>query len=198
MKQRANGYGATSRSAPYNYSLSQFLADKQAVQQAYGDLEPLAVEKQAASSLVVLSLADAGWSTYGMVIETRQDLVKTSPTWCAVFVEATNIGYANYLYGDRKAADELIKKINPDIGDDYIEKSIPILRAHIDVGDATTKGIGAMSDERIEGLLRQGRFGRSLQERSATSTGARPTPRSSSTRAPARDPQGGREMTARR
>ena len=66
------------------------------------------------------------------------------------FVEATNIGYYNYLYGDRKAADALIQKINPDISDDYIEKSIPILRAHIDVGDAPTKGIGAMSDERMK------------------------------------------------
>jgi NitT/TauT family transport system substrate-binding protein len=49
---------------PYNYS-SQFLADKQFA--AAYDLEPLAVEKQAALQAVVLSLADAGWSTYGMV-----------------------------------------------------------------------------------------------------------------------------------
>ena len=61
---------------PYNYSLSQFLADKQSVQQAYATSEPFAVEKQAGFKPVVLSLADAGWSTYGIVIETRQDLVK--------------------------------------------------------------------------------------------------------------------------
>jgi len=135
---------------PYNYSLSQFLADKQAVQQAYATSEPLAVEKQAGFKPVVLSLADAGWSTYGMVIETRQELVKNKPDVVRRFVEATNIGYYNYLYGDRSAADALIKKINPDIGDDYIEKSIPILRAHIDVGDAPTKGIGAISDARMK------------------------------------------------
>ncbi|MEJ8811981.1 ABC transporter substrate-binding protein [Variovorax ureilyticus] len=135
---------------PYNYSLSQFLADKQAVQQAYATSEPLAVEKQAGFKPVVLSLADAGWSTYGMVIETRQDLVKNKADMVRRFVEASNIGYYNYLYGDRNAADEMIKKINPDITDEYIEKSIPILRAHIDVGDATTKGIGAMSDERMK------------------------------------------------
>jgi len=135
---------------PYNYSLSQFLADKQAVQQAYATSEPLAVEKQAGFKPVVLSLADAGWSTYGMVIETRQELVKNKPDLVRRFVEATNIGYYNYLYGDRSAADALIKKSNPDIGDDYIEKSIPILRAHIDVGDAPAKGIGAISDARMK------------------------------------------------
>ncbi|RZL65255.1 MAG: ABC transporter substrate-binding protein [Variovorax sp.] len=135
---------------PYNYSLSQFLADKQSVQQAYATSEPFAVEKQAGFKPVVLSLADAGWSTYGMVIETRQDLVKSKPDVVRRFVEATNIGHYNYLYGDRKAADAMIQKINPDIGDDYIEKSIPVLRAHMDVGDAPTKGIGAISDARMK------------------------------------------------
>ena len=135
---------------PYNYSLSQFLADKQSVQQAYATSEPLAVEKQAGFKPVVLSLADAGWSTYGMVIETRQDLVKNKPDVVRRFVEATNIGWVNYLYGDRKAADEMIRKINSDISEEYVQKSIPILRAHIDVGDAQTKGIGAMSDERMK------------------------------------------------
>jgi NitT/TauT family transport system substrate-binding protein len=152
---------------PYNYSLSQFLADKQSVQQAYATSEPLAVEKQAGFKPVVLSLADAGWSTYGMVIETRQDLVKTKPDVVRRFVEASNIGYYNYLYGDRKAADALIKKINPDISDEYIEKSIPILREHIDVGDAATQGIGAISDARMKdfydktvaaGLYKPGEF----------------------------------------
>lgn len=135
---------------PYNYSLSQFLADKQSVQQAYATSEPFAVEKQAGFKPVVLSLADAGWSTYGMVIETRQDLVKNKPDLVRRFVEATNIGHYNYLYGDRKAADAMIQKINPDISDDYIEKSIPVLRAHMDVGDAPTKGIGAISDARMK------------------------------------------------
>ena len=135
---------------PYNYSLSQFLADKQSVQQAYATSEPLAVEKQAGFKPVVLSLADAGWSTYGMVIETRQDLVKTKPEVVRRFVEATNLGWVNYLYGDAKAANEMIKKINPDISGEYVEKSLPILRAHIDVGDAQTRGIGAMTDARIK------------------------------------------------
>ena len=135
---------------PYNYSLSQFLANKQAVQQAYATSEPLAVEKQAGFKPVVISLADAGWSTYGMVLETRQDLVKNKPEVVQRFLDATAIGWYNYLYGDRKPADALIQKINPDISNEYIEQSLPILRAHIDTGDALTKGIGAMSDVRMK------------------------------------------------
>ncbi|WP_318407247.1 ABC transporter substrate-binding protein [Polaromonas sp. SM01] len=135
---------------PYNYSLSQFLADKQSVQQAYATSEPMAVEKQAGFKPVVHLLADAGWSTYGMVIETRQDLVKNKPETVRRFIEASQIGWYNYLYGDRKAADQLIKKINPDISDEYIEKSIGVIRALIDAGDAQKLGIGAMTDARMK------------------------------------------------
>jgi NitT/TauT family transport system substrate-binding protein len=135
---------------PYNYSLSQFLADKQSVQQAYATSEPMAVEKQAGFKPVVHLLADAGWSTYGMVIETRQDLVKNKPETVRRFIEASQIGWYNYLYGDRKAADQLIKKINPDISDEYIEKSIGVIRALIDTGDAQKLGIGAMTDARMK------------------------------------------------
>ncbi len=135
---------------PYNYSLSQFLADKQSVQQAYATSEPMAVEKQAGFKPVVHLLADAGWSTYGMVIETRQDLVKNKPETVRRFIEASQIGWYNYLYGDRKAADQLIKKINPDISDEYIEKSLGVIRALIDTGDAEKLGIGAMTDARMK------------------------------------------------
>lgn len=135
---------------PYNYSLSQFLADKQSVQQAYATSEPMAVEKQAGFKPVVHLLADAGWSTYGMVIETRQDLVKNKPETVRRFIEASQIGWYNYLYGDRKAADQLIKKINPDISDEYIEKSVGVIRALIDTGDAEKLGIGAMTDARMK------------------------------------------------
>ncbi|MGH6627868.1 MAG: ABC transporter substrate-binding protein [Burkholderiaceae bacterium] len=135
---------------PYNYSLSQFLADKQSVQQAYATSEPLAVEKQGGFKPVVHLLADAGWSTYGMVIETRQDLVKNKPETVRRFIEASQIGWYNYLYGDRKAADDLIKKINPDLSDDYIEKSVAVLRTLIDTGDAQSLGVGAMTDARMK------------------------------------------------
>lgn len=135
---------------PYNYSLSQFLSDKQSVQQAYATSEPLAVQKQGGFKPVVHLLADAGWSTYGMVIETRQDLVKNKPEVVRRFIEASQIGWYNYLYGDRKATDALIKKINPDLSDDYIEQSVAVIRQLVDSGDALQLGVGAMTDARMK------------------------------------------------
>jgi NitT/TauT family transport system substrate-binding protein len=135
---------------PYNFSLSQFLADKKAVQQGYATSEPISVEQQAGFKPLTFSLTEAGWSTYGMVIETRKELVEKKPDVVKRFVEASNIGWYNYLYGNRAAADELIRKTNPDITTAYTDKSIPILREHIDSGDALTQGIGAISPARIQ------------------------------------------------
>ena len=137
---------------PYNYSLSQFLADKQAVQQGYGISEPIAVEKQGGFKPVVHLLADNGWSTYSTLIETRQDMVKNKPEVVRKFVEASMIGWYNYLYGDNKLANAEIKKINPDINDDYIEKTIALMRSMgiVDSGDAIKTGIGTMTDARMK------------------------------------------------
>lgn len=137
---------------PYNYSLTQFLADKQAVQQGYGISEPISVEKQGGFKPVVHLLADNGWSTYSTLIETRQDLVKNKPEVVRKFVEASMIGWYNYLYGDNKAANAEIKKINPDINDEYIDKTIALMRSMgiVDSGDSLKTGIGTMTDARMK------------------------------------------------
>ena len=137
---------------PYNYSLSQFLADKQSVQQGYGISEPISIEKQGGFKPVVHLLADQGWSTYSTVIETRQDLVKTKPEVVRKFVEASMLGWYNYLYGDRKAADAEIKKLNPDMNDEYIAQGVALMKSMgiVDSGDSLKMGIGAMTDARMK------------------------------------------------
>ena len=62
------------------------------------------------------------------------------------------IGWDNYLYGDNRAANELIKKENPDMTDEYIEGSIKLMKLLdiVDSGDALTKGIGAMDPARVK------------------------------------------------
>ncbi|HQX59682.1 MAG: ABC transporter substrate-binding protein [Rhodoferax sp.] len=137
---------------PYNYSLSQFLADKQTVQQGYGISEPISVQKQGGFKPVVHLLADHGWSTYSTIIETRVDMVKNKPEVVQKFIDASMIGWYNYLYGDRKAADAAIKQANPDINDDYIAQTLALMRSMgiVDSGDALKLGIGAMTDARMK------------------------------------------------
>jgi NitT/TauT family transport system substrate-binding protein len=137
---------------PYAFSLGPFLNDKKVVQQGYSISEPINVKKQAGFDPVVHLLADHGFDTYSTTIETRTQLVREKPDLVRRFMEGSIIGWYNYLYGDRSAANALIRKDNPDMTDDYIEASVKLMKdlQIVDSGEAVTKGIGAMNEARIK------------------------------------------------
>jgi len=136
---------------PYTFNLGPFLADRRAVQQAYSIAEPINVRQQAKFDPVVHLLADQGFSTYSTTIETRTQLVRDKPDVVRRFVEASIVGWYQYLYGDRKAANALIRKDNPDMPDEYIEASVKLMKdlGIVDSGEAREKGIGAMNEARV-------------------------------------------------
>ena len=51
----------------------------------------------------VILLADYGFNTYSTLIETRRDLIEKKPDLVQRFVDASIIGWYNYLYGDNSA-----------------------------------------------------------------------------------------------
>lgn len=137
---------------PYNYNLGPFLADKKSIQQGYAVEEPISIEKQGGFKPLVFLLADHGYSTYSTTIEARVDTVQKKPELVKKFVEASILGWVNYLHGDRKAADALIKRDNPEMTDELIAKSIQLMKdlGIVDSGDAATLGVGAMKPQRVK------------------------------------------------
>jgi NitT/TauT family transport system substrate-binding protein len=137
---------------PYTFNPAPFLANKKAVQQGYLTSEPYTIEKAGGFKPVVHLLADNGFSTYATTIETRRELVEKNPDLVQRFVDASIVGWYNYLYGDNKAANELIKKDNPEITDEKIAFSISQMKQYgiVDSGDAAKLGIGAITDERMK------------------------------------------------
>ncbi|MBI3711051.1 MAG: ABC transporter substrate-binding protein [Proteobacteria bacterium] len=135
---------------PYTFNAAPFLADKRLAQQGYVTAEPFVIEKEGGFKPNIFLLADYGYDTYSTTLETRQDLVEKNPSLVQRFVDATIIGWYNYLYGNNKPANELIKKDNPEMTDDQIAFSIVKLKEYgiVDSGDTLTMGIGAMSDAR--------------------------------------------------
>jgi len=136
----------------YNYAMAPFLADKTAVQQAYATAEPLYLAKDGVKTDVFL-LADQGWEAYANMIEARRDLVEKNPALIQKFIDASAIGWYNYLYGgDRKASYALIKKDNPEMTDEKLNEEVAKLQelGMIDSGDARSKGIGALSLDRLK------------------------------------------------
>jgi NitT/TauT family transport system substrate-binding protein len=142
---------------PYNYNLGPFLANKQAIQQGYSVAEPIYVENQGKFKPVVHLLADQGFSTYSTVIEARTETVKNKPELVQRFVDASIVGWVNYLYGNRKAANALMLKDNPEMTEAEIEASVALMKSQgiVDSGEAAKTGIGAMNAARIQDFYNQ-------------------------------------------
>jgi NitT/TauT family transport system substrate-binding protein len=140
---------------PYTSNAQPFLADKRSAMQGYVTSEPYAIEKQAHFKPKVFLIADQGFNSYSTLIETRRDLVEKRPDLVQRFVDASIIGWANYLYGDNKAANALIKKQNPEMTDELLAYSLAKMKEYgiVDSGDTATLGIGAMTDARMKSFF---------------------------------------------
>jgi NitT/TauT family transport system substrate-binding protein len=140
---------------PYTFNPQPFLADKRTAMQGYVTSEPFAVEKQAGLKPKVFLLADHGYDTYSTLIETRRDLVTKNPGLVQRFVDASIVGWYNHLYGDKKAANALIRRHNPEMTDELLAYSVATMKQHgiVDSGDALTAGIGAMTDARMKSFF---------------------------------------------
>lgn len=136
---------------PYNFSLAPFLANRKSAQQGLLTSETYSFEKETRAPAKFFLLADSGWSTYSNTVETRTELVEKKPRVVQCFVDASAIGWVNYLYGDNKAANALIKKTNAEMTDDLIDFSIRKMKEYgiVDSGDTAKLGIGAMTDARV-------------------------------------------------
>ena len=137
---------------PYTFNPQPFLADPKSAMQGYVTSEPFAIEQAAHIAPKVFLLADQGFSAYSTLIETRRDLVDKRPDLVARFVDASIIGWYNYIYHDNSAANALIKKQNPEMSDDLLAYSVGAMKKYgiVDSGDALTLGIGAMTDARMK------------------------------------------------
>lgn len=142
---------------PYNFNLGPFLADKRAIQQGYSVAEPIYVRNQGRFEPVVHLLADHGFSTYSTVIEARADTVRTRPDLVQRFVDASILGWVNYLYGNRAAANARMLADNPELTQAEIEASVALMKSQgiVDSGEAITRGIGAMNAARIRDFFEQ-------------------------------------------
>jgi NitT/TauT family transport system substrate-binding protein len=136
---------------PYTFNPQPFLADKRSAMQGYVTSEPYAIEKLGIKPKVFL-LADYGFDAYSTLIETRRDLVEKRPDLVQRFVDASIVGWYNYLYGDNAAANAMIKKHNPEMTSDLLAYSVATMRQYgvVDSGDTLTLGIGAMTDARMK------------------------------------------------
>jgi NitT/TauT family transport system substrate-binding protein len=142
-------YGYTdAQMRPYTFNLQPFFADKNIAQQAYPSSEPYQAEQKGVKANFYL-LADEGYPPYTGAITTTQKTIAERSDMVARFVKASMEGWKSYMENPAPG-NELIKRDNPNMSDGQIAFGIKRMKELkvVSGGDAATKGIGTMSDER--------------------------------------------------
>jgi NitT/TauT family transport system substrate-binding protein len=167
-------YGfSESKVKPYTFNSQPFIVNKQSAMQGYVTSEPYAVEKAAGFKPNVVLLADYGFNAYSTLIETRTEIADKKPDLVQRFVDASVIGWYNYLYGDNKPANAMIKQLNPEMTDELLAYSVTKMKEYgiVDSGDTLKDGIGAMTDARVanffDKMVRAGVVRRDIDYRQA-------------------------------
>ena len=136
---------------PYTFNSQPFIANRESAMQGYVTSEPFAIEKAANFKPGVILLADYGFNTYSTLIETRRELIGNKPDLVQRFVDASIIGWYNYLYRDNSPGNALIRKLNPEMTDELLAYSVAKMKEYgiVDSGQSLQDGIGAINDERV-------------------------------------------------
>ena len=145
-------YGFSEKNVrPYTFNPQPFIAEGKSAMQGYVTSEPYAVEKAAGFKPGVILLADSGFNTYSTLIETRYDVIDRKPDLVQRFVDASIVGWYNYIYHDNSAGNAMIKQLNPEMSDEMLAYSVARMKDYgiVDSGDTLQNGIGAMTDERV-------------------------------------------------
>ena len=139
----------------YTFNPQPFLADKRSAMQGYVTSEPYSIEQKAGFKPKVFLLTDQGYDTYASTIETSTQLLVERPQTAQRFVEASIIGWYNYIYGDNAAANALIKRDNPELSNSSITFAIAQMKEYgiVDSGRSLDLGIGAMTEEQVESFF---------------------------------------------
>jgi NitT/TauT family transport system substrate-binding protein len=132
----------------YTFDNGPFILNKDSVQEGYLTSEPYTIEKAAKFAPKVFLLADQGYPSYAAMVLAPDTLISKNPAAVKAFVEASAVGWKEYLHGDPKPADALILKDNPDMTEDVLAQARDKMRQYglVDGGDAATLGVGAMTD----------------------------------------------------
>lgn len=134
----------------YTFNLAPFLVDPNAIQEGYLTSEPFTIQQQGHFAPKVFLLADYGYPGYANMVLVPQTWIDKNPKAVQAFYDATRDGWHDYLYGDPRPANILIKRDNPDMTDALIAQSIDKMKKYelVSGGDAVAFGIGAMTDKR--------------------------------------------------
>ena len=138
---------------PYDFSIAQFLEDKNHSQQCFVTSEPIAAKRKGADPKVFL-IAESGFNPYAGLVVVKGDYLKGNPKLVEEFVAGCREGWRAYL-DEPKKANEVMGKLNKEMDAETFAAAAEAQRPLIEDEFAKANGLGTMSRERWETLGKQ-------------------------------------------
>ena len=151
-------YGIEFNLIPQNYSVANFVANKDLIQQGYYIAEPYHIIKAGGEMPRFLYAWDAGFDAYAVVVANKA-WAAAHPAETRAFVKAYIKGWNDYLTNDPAPAHELMKKANANNTDEFMLFSRKmIIDEKLVIGRGTDGGpanIGRITRERFQTQINQ-------------------------------------------
>lgn len=137
------------RLIPHTWSLTQFMADREMVQQCFITNEPYVAQQHGVKTRALL-IAGSGYDPYRVIFTTRR-YADDHPEIVAAFVTASIRGWHDYMTGDPQPAHALILTRNDQFSPEFLAYSDQVMRDHQLVAGDPAKGeaVGAMDMDRL-------------------------------------------------
>jgi NitT/TauT family transport system substrate-binding protein len=113
---------------PMNYSLAEFMADRNLIQQCFITSEPF-FAAQNGQKVRTLLIADSGYDPYRVYVTTRKFL-REHPDQVRAFVAASIRGWNDFVMDDSGPARRLIQSLNPQMTPEFMDYSIKAIVTH--------------------------------------------------------------------
>jgi len=142
---------------PQNFSVANFIVDKNFIQQGYFIAEPYHIAKGGAKEPKYLYAWDAGFDAYTALIANKPWAAAHADQLRA-FMKAYIHGWQDYLEDDPTPANELMKKANANNTDEFLAYSrAKIIKEKLVIGrqNGGTAQIGRISRERFQTQINQ-------------------------------------------
>lgn len=135
--------------------LKAFRADDKQVQLGALTTAPYAIEQADRTPPQVFLLADAEYPAYGGLVLSTDGFARDNATALRNFIAGSAEGWRDYINGNPKAADALIRSDNPAMDQGQIDHARTALKTNgvIDGGDAALYGLGTMTTDRWQAFF---------------------------------------------
>ena len=150
-------YGIDFQLIPFNFSVANFIANKDFIQQGYYIAEPYFITKGGANAPKYLYAWDAGFDAYAVLVANKT-WASQHPEQVRAFLRAYIRGWQDYLEGDPAPAHALMKQMNANNTDEFMMFSRQmIIDEKLVIGrqNGSTAQIGRISRERFQTQINQ-------------------------------------------